>query len=84
MMTAIHQHEKPATVHDIQEIVGPCDDEVLASIVAIEATRDEILEAFAWLGSDDYPHRKRHHTMRGRPAEVFAILEAEFPAIDRR
>jgi hypothetical protein len=45
--------------------------------------RDEVLEAQSWLSSDDYLHRRLRHTLSGRAAEVFALLEAELPEPDR-
>jgi len=56
---------------------------VIASIAALGATREEILEAHAWLASDDYLHRELHHSLSGRAAQVFYLLEAELPEPDR-
>jgi len=75
---------KAASAGEIRDIDGTLDDGVIASIVALGATREEILEARAWLASDDYLHRELHHSLRGRAAEVFDILEAELQEPDRR
>jgi len=75
-------NRKAATASEIRSVVGELDDSVIASIVALGATREELLEAKAWLGSDDYLHRKLHHTLQGRAAEVFDILEAELSEPD--
>ncbi len=83
-MAPQHQQPTPATVQDIRDIIGPSDDAVLTNIVALGATREEVLEAFAWLSSDDYLHRKLHHSLTGRPALVFELLEAKFPENNRR
>ena len=83
-MTTLQQQTAPATLQDIRDIVGPCDDDFLASIVALGATREEVLEAFVWLSSDDYLHRKLRHSLTGRPALVFDLLEAKFPENNRR
>jgi hypothetical protein len=78
-MTGLETRPPPATTHEIREIIGQWDDDILARIAAIGATKEEVLEAFAWLNSDDYLHRKLHHGLSGRPALVFEILEATLP-----
>lgn len=71
--------QRPATASEIVEIMGRLDDAVIAAILKTEATRDEVLEAYAWLSADDYLHRERHRTIHGRTAAVYRILEAELP-----
>lgn len=73
---------RAATASEIREIVGGVDDAVLASIVAVGATQEEVLEAKTWLASDDYLHRELHHPVQGRAAQIVDILEAEFPDPD--
>jgi hypothetical protein len=75
--------QTPASAGEIREILGPVDDSVIASILAVGPARGEILEAFSWLSSDDYLHRELHHGLSGRAALVFDILEAELPERDR-
>lgn len=70
---------RAATASEVRHIVGDVDDSVVASIVALGATRAEVIEAQTWLTSDDYLHRALHHTLQGRTAQVFDILEAELP-----
>jgi len=82
-MTDTDQRGKAATPSDIREIAGAVDDGVIASIAALGATRDEVLEAYAWLTSDDYLHRELHHSLHGRVAQVFEILEAQLPNSDQ-
>jgi hypothetical protein len=81
-MANANQSDKPAAASDVREIVGALDDSLIASIVAIGATREEIQEAQAWLASDDYLHRELHHSLHGRAAAVFDILEAELENLD--
>lgn len=71
--------EKAATAGEIRAIVGPLEDSVIAAITAVGATREEILEAQTWLASDDCLHRALHHSLSGRAAAIFDILEAELP-----
>lgn len=83
-MTMIADHDRrAATASEIRAIVGALEDNVIASIAALGATRDEVLEAQAWFASDDYLHRQLHHALKGRAAQVFEILEAELPESDR-
>jgi hypothetical protein len=82
-MTHIDRHDNVATASQICDIVGELDDGVIASIVALGATREEVVEAQAWLNSDDFLHRELHHSLHGRAAQVFDILEAELPEPDR-
>jgi hypothetical protein len=78
------RNERAATGSEIREILGAIDDGVIAGIAALGATREDILEAKAWLASDDDMHRL-HHALHGRVALVFEILEAQLPeAEDRR
>ncbi len=83
-MTSVEKPNAPATANEIRAIVGPCDDEIVAGVVATGATREEVLEALAWLASDDYLHRKLHHSLSGRAAAVFDVLEAKWPEENRR
>lgn len=82
-MAAISRDGSPASASEIREIVGPLDDSVISSILKLEATQKEILEAQSWLTSDDYLHRKLGHALQGCAAQVFEILEAELPELDR-
>jgi hypothetical protein len=72
-----------ATASEIRDIVGELDDGVIAGILALGATREEVLEAQNWLISDDYLHRELQRTLQGRAAAIFEILEAELPEPDR-
>jgi hypothetical protein len=69
--------EESASAAEIRDIVGPLDDAVITAILSIGPTRAELVEACAWMTSDDYLHRKLHHALQGRAAEVFDILVSE-------
>lgn len=71
--------DEPATGSEIREILGPADDAVIAAILGLEATRNEVMEAYAWLSADDQMRRERHRTLHGKAAQVWRILEAELP-----
>ena len=68
---------RSATTEDIVDIVGKVEDGTLAAILATGATREEVLEANAWLIADDQMHRELHHGPQGVVAQVVDILEAE-------
>lgn len=82
-MTRTDRPNAAATASEIRGIVGALEDNVITGIVAVGATPDEVREAQAWLTSDDYLHRELRHSLRGRAAEVFEILEAELPEPDQ-
>ncbi len=71
--------EPPVTASEIREILGPVENGTVAAILAIGATRNEVMEAYAWLSADDQLRRERHHTISGKAAEVWRVLEAELP-----
>lgn len=64
-----------ATYRDVREVLGDVDVSVVTALQALGATREEIDEAAAWMSSDDYLHRKLHHTASGRVARVVDVLE---------
>jgi hypothetical protein len=66
-----------ATSGEIREILGPVDESVITEVQALGASCDEIREAVAWLGSDDYLHRKLKHTAQGAVAQLIELLEDE-------
>jgi hypothetical protein len=74
---------RPATAGEIRAVVGALDDSVVAGILALGATREEVLEAWTWFGSDDYLHRELHRAPGGRTAAIVDLLEAELPEPDR-
>ena len=82
-MTPIDRAGQAASASEIREIVGRIEDATVTGILGLGATREEILEAYLWLSSDDYLHRQRHHTLSGRAAQVFDLLEAELPEPDQ-
>ncbi len=73
---------RPVTASEIRDVIGAVDDGVLLRILEIGPTRQEVIEARAWLDSDDYLQRVHHHPLSGRAAAVFEILEAELPEPD--
>ncbi len=74
------QREKlvpPATASGVVRIVGPLEDDVIASIVSTHATEAEVLEAVKWFTADEGLGAEMRHTRTGRVAQVYDILAAE-------
>lgn len=77
--------EQPSvTAREIEEIVGELEPATIESIIATGATREEVLEANAWLSADDSLHRELHRMPHGTVAQVYEILEAEISAPNDR
>ncbi len=73
------QREKralPATASGVVRIVGPLEDDVIASIVSTRATEAEVLEAVKWFTADDNLGAEVRRTRTGRVAQVYDILSA--------
>lgn len=71
--------DRTLSAGEIREIIGDLEDETILEILAIGPTEAELVEAQTWLASDDYLHRALHHTLEGRAARVFELLEAQLP-----
>ena len=74
------QREKPAppaTASGVIRIVGPLEDDMIASILSTHATEAEVLEAVKWFTADDGLGSELRHTRTGRVAQVYDILAAE-------
>jgi hypothetical protein len=67
---------------DVDEIVGPLEDSTIAALIATGASRDDLLEAYAWLTADDAQHRRLHREPHGTIAQLCEILEAEIAPPD--
>jgi hypothetical protein len=67
----------PATAVEIREIVGAIDDAVLLRIEETGATAAEVLEAFAWLTSDDQIGTELERGPRSTVLQVYDILRAD-------
>jgi hypothetical protein len=68
---------KVVAAHEIVEIVGELDAAAITSILATGATREDVMEAYAWISADDALHRELHQAPHGTAAAVCEILEAE-------
>src|SRR5262249_49245827 len=75
---------KPATAAEIRRIIGPAEDDLVARIVATEATAAEVLEAFTWTTSDDGLGSELDRAPRGVVATICDLLAAEQEAEQER
>jgi hypothetical protein len=78
--------EKPITLDELRQIVGPLEDGVASAIIATGATVEEVAEAYAWLTMDEPLGKELRHACQGRAGTVCDILaaEMELPEDDRR
>ena len=60
---------RSASASEIKAIVGPLDDAVIACVLAIGATPEDVLEAFTWADADDQIGTELGHGRRGALAE---------------
>jgi hypothetical protein len=58
----------------ITRVLGPVDEDLAAQLVATGATEAELLEAHAWLISDEALINEGQHLPTGRVAELIDIL----------
>ncbi|MGO8915489.1 MAG: hypothetical protein ACLQJR_06230 [Stellaceae bacterium] len=76
--------QRIVTKKDIDEIVGRLDDAATAAIIATGASRDELLEAYAWLTADDAQRHRLHRAPHGMIARLCDLLEAEIAPPEER
>ncbi|MEM5433502.1 hypothetical protein [Cupriavidus oxalaticus] len=71
-----------ASASEIREIVGHVDGELIARILDIEPTVEDVRRAYQWLRADE-PRLRNCESSLGRKAEeVFEILDDELPDFD--
>ncbi|CAG9187378.1 hypothetical protein [Cupriavidus pinatubonensis] len=71
-----------ASASEIREIVGPVDDEVIARIMDIGPTIEDVRRACDWLRADEPPLRNLESSSGRKAEEVFEILDDESPDFD--
>ncbi len=78
-----------ATREDIIATLGPIDELVMADIIGMGATAEELAEASAWLANDEALMNIGQPLARGRVSRLVEIIaaikeaELEEPARDR-
>jgi hypothetical protein len=78
------ERKRRITKDDVDEIVGRLDDAAAVAVIATGASRDELLEAYAWLTADDAQHRRLHQEPHGVVARLYDLLEAEIQPPEER
>ena len=71
-----------ASASEIREIVGRVDDEVIARILDIEPTVEDVRRAYQWLRADEPLLRNPDSSLGRKAEEVFEILDDELPDFD--
>lgn len=61
---------------DIRELLGPVDETTVADVLRTGASREEIIEAVAWMNADEALANAHRKPASGKSAEVIDILAA--------
>lgn len=64
------------TREDIVAIIGPVEDVVIAEIIGMGATSEELVEAYAWLTADEALMGSGRPLPASRVGRLIEILEA--------
>ena len=64
------------TADDVRAVLGPVDDSLVAEVLAIGASREELVEAYAWITNDEAPVNVGRPLASGRVAQLIDVLEA--------
>lgn len=65
------------TRDDVVSIVGPVDDELVAAIVATQATAEQLAQAVAWANNDEALINNGQPLPSGLVAELVDLLSPE-------
>lgn len=72
-----------ATERDLRKMLGPVDNEIIIAIQDTGASRNEVLQAHAWLDEDDYIGAMLEKPMTHRVRRVYDILRDDLEKLDR-
>lgn len=64
------------SAEEIRQILGPIDETIVADVMRTGASRDEVVEAVAWINADEALANAHRKPASGKAAEVIDILEA--------
>lgn len=83
-MTTAPAHVQ-ATIDDVHEILGPgTDPDFVGAVLRTGASREEILEAFAWIEDDDYMGAELERAPSARAQRVYELLNNQYGDEDER
>ena len=63
------------TREDVTNVLGPVDDTLIAQIIGLSATLEELMEANAWLSNDEALMNAGRPLASSRVAQLIALLE---------
>jgi hypothetical protein len=63
------------TADDVRAVLGPVDDSLVAEVLATGASREELVEAYAWITNDEAPMNVGRPLASGRVAQLIDVLE---------
>jgi hypothetical protein len=72
-----------ASEKDLRKVLGPVDDEIIIAIKDTGASRDEVLQAHAWLDEDDYIGAMLEKPMTHRVRRIYDILRDDLDRMER-
>lgn len=62
---------------DVTAILGPVDEVLIAEIIATDATRDDLAQAWYWLNGDEALINDGRPLPSGKVAELAELLSAD-------
>jgi hypothetical protein len=72
-----------ATEKDIRKVLGAVDNEIVIAIKDTGASRDEVLQAQAWLDEDDYIGAMLEKPLTHRVRRIYNILRDDLDRLER-
>lgn len=74
-MIAAHNSNAPATLKEIETLLGSIGEKALMEIRRIGPTLSEVKEALTFIDSEDYMGAVLEKSLNPRPRRVYAILK---------
>lgn len=66
----------PLTREEVESVVGPADEVMIAEVIATQATIEELSQAWAWSNSEEAMINAGRPPPSGRTAELIELLMA--------
>ena len=65
------------TANEVVAVLGPVDESVIAEVIAIGASAEDLAEAWAWLNSDETLISEGRPMPTGKVAELIDLLSSD-------
>ncbi len=65
----------PLTASEVEAVLGPTDEAMIAQIIATGATLADLAEAWAWINNDEALINEGRPLPTGKVAELCALLD---------